>query len=58
MMIQTLAVLAAGISAAAWSDNRDGETAVCYRRMDIDLAKCRPDSLDVRLYDNVTKQVK
>eukprot|EP00937_MAST-01D_sp_MAST-1D-sp2_P004790 g4790.t1 len=30
--------------------------AACYRRMNVDLAKCRADSLDFRAYNNVTKE--
>ena len=56
MWLRLLGNILAFVSAArSRSENRD-EVAACYRRMDIVLANCRPDSLDMRLYNNVTKQ--
>jgi len=53
-MMWTLTLLS--IVAAAVPNPQSVWVAACYRRMDVVLTRCKPDSLDFRAYDNVTKQ--
>ena len=49
--------MTAGHTSTVTPDHSDDAVAACYRRMDVVIAKCRPDdSLDFRAYDNVTEQ--
>ena len=51
-----LGIILAFTSTAQSQTPVSNAVSACYRRMDIVVADCRPDSLSLRVYNNVTQQ--